>query len=424
MDSTTSSAASKPALRQAFGVFRLRNFRLLLLANLSNDLAIWGFIIGLGWLVYELTHSPLMVGLAFFARGASFMAGAIIGGAAADRFPRRLVVEVVQVTLAATIALLGFVVLFGTLQLWEIFIGALAIGLCHGISNPTRLSMFRDVVGPSKLGAAVAVAGITMNLPKLIGPAGAGAFLGLIGAQGVFFFAAGSWLVSSTAILLISKPPGSAPIESEPFFRSVADGFKFVRRNHAIVGVLLLLMVFNFISQGFTNIMSNYTGDILKLGGGGYGAMMAVFGLGAVAGGSLPTINPRLARGSTLLASVATSGASVVAIGLVHSLWLAVPLLLVSGATAGATIATSFTIIQTTVDDIHRGRVVALWLLTFGLQNAAGILIGPVAEVTGIPVSFMITGGLTTGATCLVALGSPALRRLKAGQGVALPAAR
>ncbi len=411
-----SVAAATPSvsrLQRIAEAFAERNLRLLLTANLCNDLAMWAYNIALGWLVFDLTGSPFQLGVAFSIRGAAFILGGLSGGAFADRFDRRAVVEFIQAIMVVMVATLGFVALFGTLETWHLYLATIAVAGCHGVGNPTRQSMFRDVVEPGKLASAVSINAIGMNLTRLIGPAGAGAFLKTLGAEGVFFFSAGTWIITIFAITRITKPRQSSQEKKEPFFQSLANGIAYARRYQAIAAILLLTIVFNLIAMSFQQLMSAYAKKELELGAAGFGAIMSVMGAGAVAGATFASVKgAKLANGNVFIAAVTLVGLALIGTGVTQHLGAVVPLLVVIGFTSGVAMSVSMVLVQTKVEDAYRGRVMGLYMLTFGLQYVAALPIGSIAEGIDTPATFVLMGAITAVATCIVAIWAPAIRRV------------
>jgi predicted MFS family arabinose efflux permease len=384
----------------------------------------WAYQVVLAWLVITLTNSPFQLGLAFSIRGVSFIVGGFVGGAWADRFDRRTVVEVIQSLMIFTVATLGVVTAVGEIRPWHLFVGTFVIAGCHGVGNPTRQSMFRDVVPANALANAVSTNAIGMNLTRLIGPAGAGAFLAFVGGELVFFFSAAAWIVSTLSISRIEAPPVSSQGAREAFVRSLANGVKYARRNEVIAGVLLMTVVFNVIAMSFQQLLSAYAKDDLGLGAAGFGAMMSSMGLGAVIGAVAVTFSgTKLATGATLIYSVGVSGGCLVALGAYPRTAVAAPLLVLIGACSGITLSVSMVLIQTNVEDGYRGRAMSLFLLTHGLQYVAALPIGTIADAVDTSTTYFAMGIVTALATGGLALWSRPLRTAVTGAVAAPPGA-
>ena len=387
-----------------------RDFRLLLTANISNDFAMWAINIAAGWLVFELTRSPFQVGLLFSFRGLASLIALPLGGGLADRVNGRLLVSLASIAEISAAGGLGALTITDAVEPWHAYVALSVIAAAHGVGNPTRHAMVYDAAGKDDATNAIALNNIGMNTMRALGPAVSGILLGFAGTGGVFFLSAATWVVTGLSVGLMrtaSTARNSTGQSGQPgFLASIRDGFAYARRDRNVGLVLLLILAFNTLGMSFQQLMAPYAGDVLGLEGRGFGLLMAGVGVGAVAGAmALTTLGERVMQGRVLLVAVAATGFGVMTLA-AGALPATVLVLVVMGVSIAAAGSISAVLIQTSTDNAYRGRVTALYLLTFGLQYIGSLPVGALAEAIGLQTTFFIMGAVVVAIAFVFAMTS------------------
>ncbi len=162
--------------------FRHRNYRLFFSGQLVSLMGTWITNVTQGWLVYSLTHSPLMLGLTSFAGQIPIFFLAAFGGAISDRFDRRRLLLVTQILACAESVVLAALTLTHLITVWEIVCLALCQGFINAFDVPARQAMTVEMVGREDLRHAISLNSMMFNLARIVGPALAGILIALMGA--------------------------------------------------------------------------------------------------------------------------------------------------------------------------------------------------------------------------------------------------
>jgi MFS transporter, ENTS family, enterobactin (siderophore) exporter len=362
------------------------------------------------WQVYGLTHNSLAVGLLTLASSAGMLFGLLAGGMLADRHDRRTLLMAVRLPQAVLAALLMANSLLGHPALWPLYVITFGIGLLSGLSSPASTAAKPALVGEDKMPAAAALNATAGQLGNLGGPAIAGLLIAGPGLATCYAIDAVCFAVFGLAMIgLRPMPPVTkAP---RPGFRSLGEGFRYVRHNR-VVGAMLLVdtnaMIFGMPSALFPAMASTH----FHGGSATFGLLVAAPGLGALVGAATSGWTGQLRRpGIVVIVAGILWGASVAAFGLVRILPLALFFLALAGMGDLISEVIRNTLLQIYTPDQLRGRVTSLYLAQVTTAPALGnVEAGGVARLIS-PAFSVVSGGLACVAGALV-LGTlfPALR--------------
>lgn len=384
--------------------FKYRNYRLFFSGQCVSLIGTWMQTVALSWLIYRLTGSPLLLGVAGFAAQAPSLLLAPFTGPAADRFERRRILLVTQALSMLQALALAALVLFGDPQPWQIIALASLLGVINAFDMPARQSFIVQLVERREdLANAIALNSSMFNSARLIGPSIAGVFIAAFGEGVCFLFNGLSYIGVIAALLAIRLPAGSAAARrSRGGFKEglgYAFGFPPIRY------LILMLAVGSLLGMPYAVLMPAYARDILHGGPRTLGFLMAAAGVGALAGAlrlALLRHPAGLERQIPLFTFV--FGAGLVAFSFSTEFALSAPLLAVTGFGMVSFFAASNTVIQTLVDDDKRGRVMALHSLAFmGMAPLGSLLAGVVASHIGVARTMTASGLCVLAATAAFA---------------------
>ena len=340
------------------GVFRAlahEDFRFLLVGNLTTQIGQWVQQIAKGWLVFQLTGSPLQLGVVAFFHGAGMLVFSPIGGSLADRFDRRKVLLVSQFLMMCMAMLVAFLVLTGVVEVWQLYITAFFSSGLIAINNPTRQALVYNLVGREDLPNAIALNSVTGNSTRIIGPALGGVLISTIGIDGAFFFQAGGYVVAMMTLVKIRSAPPVIENSRTSFKESLITGVRYARRDRTIGVLILTGMVAAVFAWPFLQLMPAYTSDVLNVGERSYGFLMGAVGVGSLVGSLVVVAASGTRRkGRMLLAALLANGVLLMLLGLSSVLSLSVVILLALGFANAIHMATNQTLIQLNVEDQYR----------------------------------------------------------------------
>ena len=370
----------RTGLRRTFAALGVRNFRLYYAGQSISLIGTWMQSVAQSWLVLELSHSGTVLGLAVAAQTVPVLLLGPYGGLIADRVDKRTLLLCTQSVLGLLALTLGILTLTGAVQLWMVFLLAAGLGTVNAADNPTRQTFVNEMVGPQRLPNAVTLNTVIVNASRAIGPAAAGILIAAVGTGVCFLANAASFVAVLIALSLIRTADlhRAPPVTREP--GQLREGLRYVRRTPWLLLPLLMMALVGTLAYEFQVTLPLLARVSLHGNAATYGFLTAAMGVGAVVGGlvvaGLPA--PRLRR---LTLAAAAFGAAILAAALVPGVPAAVAALACVGACSTAFLSTGNAILQLTSESRFRGRVMALWSVTFlGSTPVGGPLVGLVAE--------------------------------------------
>ncbi|ONK14473.1 MFS transporter [Streptomyces sp. MP131-18] len=369
--------------------------------------------------VYDLSGSPLHIGLTGLARALPLVVGVLAGGVLADRMDRRRLLLATRPPLILAAGALAVNALLPEPQLWVIYVATGLTGLLAGLGGPAMLAAVPDLVGTGRLAAAGALTAAATQLAALLGPALGGVLIAGPGLAFCYAIDAVGLLAFSVALLFVRPlPPARTGTgtgtdtgrDLRQAFGAVAAGLRFVRGHRLIVGLLLIdaaAMVFTMPQALYPVLADEQFGG----GAGIVGLLYAAPAFGALVGAATSGWTRR-AGGHALVAAVLLWGLSLTGFGAASFLPLALLLLALAGLGDLISETLRSALLQHGTPRSLRGRVSSLWMVQATVSPALGnASMGLLAEFTGARAA-VITGGLVcVAATLVVAAAFPALRR-------------
>jgi MFS family permease len=362
--------------------------RSLWLGTLATNSGFWMYQIAVGWLALLLTDSPFFVGLTGFAGGIPILFLAIPAGVVIDRFDRRSVLFAAQVGVMLTSAAFAVLVWTDLIERWSILLLAFVYGTVMAFIFPTRNAIVPALVERHDLPNAVALNAAGQNATRVVGPALAGALIALIGIAGTFAVAAA---LQIAALLWTSQLPAradAAVARTGSLWKSLTLGLRVVASDQFLLGLILLASVTTIFIMPYINLMPVFARDVLGTSEMGLGILMGCTGLGSVLGALLVARWQHLAtqRGIQVWTALGFAGL-VLAFALTPLLYVAALLLFGAGLVSAAYMAINQTVMQLKVDDDVRGRVLSIYLLTWGMLPLGQLPLGALANRIGAPAA-------------------------------------
>jgi MFS family permease len=393
---------------------RHRNYRLFFSGQLISLVGTWMQTIAESWLVYRLTGSAALLGVAGFASQIPVFLLATVGGTVADRGNRHRIMIITQTASMVLPLILAGLVFSGRVQVWHVFTLAAALGVVNAFDVPARQAFVVDMVGKEDLVNAIALNSSLVNGARTIGPAVAGILLAAVGEGWCFLLNGLSYIAVITGLLLMKLPARRKILHTHPALAATIEGFRFIRRSPPIRDLLLMIGLVSFAGMPFAVLMPIFADSILHGGPRGLGLLMASAGFGSLCGALILASRSTIrGLGRIVAASALIFGVALTMFALSRLFWLSAVLLLVVGMSMITQAASSNTLIQSMVPDALRGRVMAVYAMMFmGMSPIGALVEGALAERIGAPYTLVIGGCVCIAGAIVFIMRLPALRVL------------
>ena len=375
-----------PFRRKALELLRRGPFKRYIIGSAISDTGTWMQVMAQGWVLSTLTERALVLGMVNLAAGLPTLALTMIGGSAADRYDKRIILiicQVVQITLAVS---LGLLVLYGYVQIWHIIVLAALLGVVIAFEMPALSALVPELVRKDQIASAVALDRSVFHGSRLLGPSVAGLLVGWWGAASAFFANAFTFLALIVSMLTIPKRVLGTPEEEEQRRSGLMEGFRYVRKDRTILSlVALIAMTTVFVYPVVSVMLPLYVRNLLGLGPERMGFLMAVSGTGSLVGSlGLLSVAPGN-RIRVIMGAVCVVACALFVMSRTASFAVAATAM---GALAIG-LATNFglanTIVQERAPAHLRGRISAVFGLSFfGLMPIAGLVITSLSDVVGM----------------------------------------
>jgi MFS family permease len=374
-------------VRKTFASLRHRNFRLLWFGTMISHSGDWMDQIALNWLVYDLTGSALALGIMNAVRMAPVLLFTLVGGVVADRWPRRLLLMSTQGSAMILALILAILVSTGVVQFWMILVIAFGRGVMMSFNQPARQSLISDLVPREDLMNAIALNAATNNSTRIIGPAIGGVLIAAIGVAGAFYVNALSF-VAVLGGLALMQFPAQTPRPRKGVLEDLKGGLTYLMGQPDLRGLVVLALVPMIFGMPYMSMLTIFAKDVLQIGSEGLGFLTACNGLGAVAGALLvASLGIQRGRRRLMLLALVGFGATLTVFALSTWVWLSALASIAIGVCKQLYNALNNTLIQESVDEEFRGRVLSTLFLDRAAVPLGTMLAGAGTSAIGAPLT-------------------------------------
>jgi MFS family permease len=386
-------------MQRSFGALHERNYRLYLLGQMVSQIGTWMQRTAQAWLVLDLTGSPLALGTVTAVQFVPVLFFTLWGGALADRVAKRDLMVVTQTLQMVQAFVLGFLVLSGTVQLWQVYALALVLGVTSAVDQPARRALASELVEREYLPSAVALNSAMLNLARVVGPALGGIGIVLVGVAGCFLLNGVSFVAVIVALTMMRSAEFRMVVSPRRagFATQIVEGFVYSWRTRDVAFTLILVCALGTFGYNFNVVLPLLARFALDSNALGFGGLNSALGIGSVAGALFAAGQGR----STVRAlTFAATAFSVVLglLGLAPFYVAAIVLLLAQGFWSVSFSTTANTRVQLAAPPELRGRVMGIYNLVFvGTTPIGAGLTGAVAD------RWDIRAALVTNAVCCLA---------------------
>ncbi|MGE0443574.1 MAG: MFS transporter [Gemmatimonadales bacterium] len=386
---------------RSIGALESRNFRIFLLGQFVSLCGTWIQNVALAWLVLTITDSTLQTGLVTTLGALPVLLFTLYGGVIADRVNKRRWLIVLQTLFLVEAIVLWVLSATGAITVGWIYVLAAATGTVSAFEIPIRQAFLVEMVGKSNLMSAIALNSSVFNLSRVVGPALAGVISAAFGPAACFLVNAVSFAAVLIGLYRIDASGITAPGRRRAGYRAGVDHVLGLRLPRALVTMTTMVTLFG---ASLVAILPAFAGKDLDTQVGGYGGLMASFGVGAALGAlTLAALGGRFPRERVAFVSAVGLGVSLLLLGTVHVYSAAVLFLILTGLCMAMNAIMTNTILQTSAPDHIRGQVVGLYsFIVIGLAPFGSAQASWVGERFGAAAAIALGGTFVLAAALLI----------------------
>ncbi|QYH34705.1 MFS transporter [Salinibacterium sp. M195] len=349
-----------------FRSLRIFNYRLWIIGAIVSNTGAWMQRTAQDWIVLtDLTdHDAAALGFTMALQFGPMLILMPLTGIIADRFDRRTVLLWTQFSQFALALGLGILVISGHVQLWQVYVFALLLGVATAIDAPARQAFVSELVSDKDLPNAVALNSMSFQTARLIGPAVAGVLVAAIGAGPVFIVNAASFVGVLASLWFIRRNQLVSVVKLGRAKGQIRDGLRYVRGRPDILIVLVMVFLVGTFGFNFPVFIATMATTEFGKGAAEFGLLSSMMAVGAVVGSLLAARRER-ARLGVVIVGAAFFGFACLLAALAPSYWTFGAALTIIGVFSLTMMTTANAYVQTSTTPIMRGRVMALYLAIF-----------------------------------------------------------
>ena len=408
-----------------FSSLAIRDYRFLWASNLGATFAMQMSVVARGWLVYAMTGSAVQLAWELIAFLAPTVVFSLLGGALADRVPKKPIMVLAQTLNCLSTLLFAAIILSSSVQFWHFIAFGLFNGTVLSLAMPARQAIIPEIVGERGIFNAMALSSASMNLSRVLGPAVAGIIIALVaggdtgsvfGVGVVFCIIAALYGIAACCIFLLGDVGAPSDVKRGGVFSEVGDGLRYIAGEQRLRALMLAAFATMLFGMPMQFLMPAFNADALGGGPDDLGWLMGAMGVGAITGSLFLARMGETRRKGWLMFGAALCWA--LATGLFatsRSLGPAVALSALTGLFSSMFMSLIMSLIQISCSTAMRGRVMSVTMLTWGLMPLGVLPISFLAEVYGIGPALVTSAVLLGGLTGVVGVAFPVLRRIDRG---------
>jgi len=394
--------------------FRFRDFRLFWASTFFYSLGTGMEHVAVGWLVFDITGSAFIVGVAAAARMAPLFFLGILSGAMADWLERRLFLLFIALSGMAVAGIMAVVLLTGEPPIWAVIVLVAAGGCMLAFTLTTRNAYTSDIVGPEHALNGLSLNQMAMQAGGIGGAIISGALIELVGPGWQYLAVGASYLGSALVLLVIGRSTRTAQPLREPVLQNLVGYLRFLRENRLIFILMCLTSITEVLGFTHMTLLPVFAKEVLHVGPAGLGYLTAVRQAGGLLGLALLANLRDYRRKGLLMFIIATGfGVGLMAFSVSAALVYFIIVLAAVNACAMAVDTLYKTLMQSNVPDEQRGRAMGSWVLSIGAAPVGHLGVGGLATALGAQGALLVNGAVLAGISLVAAIGLPKIRRLE-----------
>ena len=368
----------------------------------------------MGWLVFDMTESVFMVGVAFAVRSAPFFFLGIVSGVVADRLERRLLLRFVTLCSSITAGLMAFLLLTDVVQVWTVILLVGVSGSFFVFEQTTAPAYAYDIVGPDRALNSVSLIAMSLQVGGLAGVLIGGTLIGVGGAGSAYLAVSAAYLASGVVLLGTRRSERELQFRRESVIRNLIGYMQIVRQNRVLFVLMCLVSVTEVFGFTHTTLLPVFAEDVLGVGPVGLGFMYAVRQGGGLVGlALLASLRDYRRKGLLMFSLAAAAGLCLMGFSLSSNLFFFLGVLALVNLCIQSVDTLYKTLMQENVSDDQRGRAMGSWVFSIGLAPAGHLGIGGLASLLGAAGALLVNGAALTFVSLATATSLPDIRRIR-----------
>lgn len=378
-----------------FRAFRNRNYALFFYGQSISQIGTWMQRTAVSWVIYSITHSASMLGLAVFAQQFPSFLFSLLGGIVSDRYSRRKILLITQTASLIQSIALAILTITDHFVIWQILSLSVLLGIVNAFDTPARQPMVHELVSNKEdITNAMALNSAMVNIARLVGPALSGIVLQSFGAHICFSLNALSFLAVISSLLLMKLPSFIPPVTKKKAVVELAEGFRYLKETPRIGVIVILIMCMGLFVFPYDTLMPIFAKVIFKGDARTFGYIASISGIGSITSSFyLASLKKDSNLTEIMLAGIGVLGVGLLGFAFCTSFYVAAPFAVIIGLASLAPMTASMTIIQVEAASHMRGRVMSyIAMAYFGMLPLGSLLVGNVSQKISAPVTMAIQG--------------------------------
>ena len=367
----------------------------------------------IGWLVFDMTGSAFMVGVAFTAHTLPNLVLGLVSGAVADRLERRIMLRIVTVAAGISAGLMAILLLADVAPVWSVIVLIAIAGTIFAFETTTVLTYIYDLVGQDHALNGLSLHSLSDQGGGLAGVLIAGVIISVSGPGWSYVVVAGFYVASAVVLLGTRKSDTAPELSREPVLRHLAGYFEMIRRNRVLLVLMCLVSITEAIGFTHSTLLPVFAKEVVGVGALGLGLMYAVQRGGGIVGlALLASMRSYRRKGLLMFISAAATGLGLMAFSISAKLLYFMVILALVNIFLQAADTLYKTLMQDNVPDEQRGRAMGSWVFSIGVAPAGHLGVGGLASLLGAPGALLVNGAVLGFVSLAAAVGLPKIRRL------------
>lgn len=355
-------------------------------------------LVSTGWLVLEMTGSPLSLGIVWATRAAPRLLWGMLAGALADKLDRRRLLLWILIVLAGVAFLFGSLITIGLIQLWHIFLFIFLMGSLRTFDLTARQALIVDVVGRDHMMRSIALNSVGLRMMGLIGGAAAGFLISVWGIASPFYVMVACYTIGLISLWMVRMERTCLhhdSIKQSSLWAHYREGFTIIAQNRVVAVLVVLAILCEIFGFSYQVLLPLFARDILEVGVVGLGAFTAAQSLGGLISTLALTVGSRYqAKGRLMLVLYLLFGVALLLFARSSSYIFSLIAICLTGGVAAVFDAMQHIMLQLNVSEQQRGRAMGIWQLSIGFGPVGHILLGFTAATIGPTTALTINGAL------------------------------
>jgi MFS family permease len=395
MNRNTSGGDSSNGVQFILRAFKHRNYRLFFVGQGISFIGTWMQSVALGWMIYRLTESKLLLGAIATYSSLPSLIIAPLAGVLSDRWRRKNIIiaaNILGIIQALSVAVLAFL---GIITIWELKLLAIILGIVTGFDNTTRQAFVVEMVrNKEDLSSAIALNSSLFNLARIIGPTIGSIIAYELGEPLCFLLNALSFLAAITALLMMKLPPHDWTRKHPPFIHGLKEGLAYVSKSRIIRPLLINLALLSLLSVSYFMLMPVFVKDIYELDIRHLGYIMASSGMGSLLGAAFLASRKKVTELVRIIPVMGILfGTGIILFSQSKSFHFSMLIVPLCGFSMMVAMGSTNTLVQTVTDENKRGRVMSFYTMAFmGMMPIGQYLGGWLAEYKSAPWTLVVSG--------------------------------